>query len=284
MKYLQLLVLLILISSCCSTKSIAEATPKKTPEIVKIKDSINEDNNPIEETIPEPIEILENSEVTEPKNETAVFNHDAWTALLQKHVSSEGNVNYNGFKTNRKALLNYITNLSENMPNDSWSKDDKLAYWINGYNALTIDLILRHYPVNSIKDIKNPWDQRYWKLENKWYNLNEIEHQVLREMNEPRIHFAIVCASFSCPKLLNSAFTAVDLDNQLTNATKEFLIDSNRNEISENNLKLSKVFQWFSKDFKQNGSVIDFLNQYSDIKISAKAKKNFKDYNWDLNE
>ena len=103
-------------------------------------------------------------------------------------------------------------------------------------------------------------------------------------MDEPRIHFAIVCASFSCPKLQNEAFTSVNLEKQLTSATKEFLNDSKRNEISASNLKLSKIFQWFAKDFKQEGSLIDFLNQYSDIKISPNAKKRFMDYNWDLNE
>ena len=103
-------------------------------------------------------------------------------------------------------------------------------------------------------------------------------------MNEPRIHFAIVCASFSCPKLQNKAFEATNLYGQLTNATKSFLSDSKRNSISENNIELSKIFQWFSQDFNQNGSLIDFLNLYSDVKISEKAKKNFKDYDWTLNE
>ena len=103
-------------------------------------------------------------------------------------------------------------------------------------------------------------------------------------MNEPRIHFGIVCASYSCPKLQNEAFTALQLDAQLTAATKEFLADPNRNTITSDNIEVSKIFKWFSKDFKQNGSIIDFLNQYSDVQISSKAKTSFKDYNWNLNE
>ena len=103
-------------------------------------------------------------------------------------------------------------------------------------------------------------------------------------MDETRIHFAIVCASYSCPKLLNEAFKADTIEAQLTNATRQFLSDSERNTISENSLELSKIFQWFSKDFKQNGSLIDFINQYSGIKISENAKIKYKDYNWDLNE
>ena len=226
---------------------------------------------------------LQELEATIP-NSSESFDHSAWNVLLQKYVDSEGHVNYRGFKNNRSGLNEYISSLGENMPNDSWSKNDKLAYWINAYNALTVDLIVRNYPLKSIKDINNPWDQRLWQLGSKWYNLDEIEHQILRKMNEPRIHFGIVCASFSCPKLLNEAFIASRLEEQLTRATREFLADSKRNNISANEVKLSKIFQWFSKDFKQNGTLIDFLNRYSEITIAPNAKKRFKDYNWDLNE
>ncbi len=103
-------------------------------------------------------------------------------------------------------------------------------------------------------------------------------------MNEPRIHFAIVCASVSCPKLLNEAYTSKNLDVQLTKATKDFLADNTKNSISTDKLELSKIFQWFAKDFKQNGALIDFLNLNTDIKISNKAKTSYKDYNWNLNE
>ncbi|MGE5944889.1 MAG: DUF547 domain-containing protein, partial [Flavobacteriales bacterium] len=174
--------------------------------------------------------------------------------------------------------------LDKNTPKDNWKKEDKLAYWINAYNALTVDLIIRNYPIKSIKDIKNPWKQRLWKLGNTSYNLDEIEHDILRKMNEPRIHFAIVCASYSCPKLQNEAFVASKLESQLTMATKSFLADKNRNELSENSLKISKIFDWFSKDFKQKGSLIEFLNQYSNINISENAKIKYKEYNWSLNE
>lgn len=211
-------------------------------------------------------------------------NHNVWNTLLQKHVTEDGVVNYKGFKKERTEIQNYITSLSENMPLETWSKEAKLVYWINAYNAMTVDLILRNYPTKSIKDISKPWNQRLWKLGNKWYNLDEIEHKILRKMNEPRIHFAINCASFSCPPLLNEAFTERNLEAQLTQVTKVFLADSRRNTITANKLEISKIFKWFSKDFKQNGSLIDFLNKYSDIKINANAKKKYKDYDWNLNE
>lgn len=212
------------------------------------------------------------------------FNHSPWNSLLKKHVSNDGHVNYKTFKTDYKALGNYIKSLSAHTPQDSWTKEEKLAYWINAYNALTIDLILRHYPIKSIKDIKNPWSQRLWRLGKTWYNLNDIEHEILRKMDEPSIHFAIVCASVSCPKLSNEAFTSKNLEHQLTKATKDFLSDKTKNSISEGSIKISKIFQWFAKDFKQNGDLIDFLNRYLDIKISQKVKIGYKDYNWNLNE
>lgn len=210
--------------------------------------------------------------------------HDTWHALLQKHVSEDGKVNYLKIRQS-KLLQSYIKDLQEhNITLKTANKNEVLAYWINAYNALTIDLILKNYPLKSIKDIDKPWDQHLWKFNDKWLNLNDIEHKILRELEEPRIHFAIVCASESCPKLLNKAFTAKNLDEQLTQVTQTFLADTTKNKISENNIQLSKIFKWFAKDFKNNGSLIDFLNQYSDTKISPKAKKSFLDYDWSLNE
>jgi len=212
-------------------------------------------------------------------------NHELWNMLLGKHVSPKGNVDYNGFKQDSKNLSSYISALQANyLSIEEYSKAQKLAYWINAYNALTIDLILRSYPLNSIKDIQDPWDQRLWKFGDKWLNLNDIEHKILRKMDEPRIHFAIVCASESCPKLLNKAYLAKRLDEQLTIATKDFLSDASKNELSENSIKLSKIFKWFAKDFKADGSLIEFLNQYSEITINENANKRYKDYSWELND
>lgn len=210
--------------------------------------------------------------------------HKAWDGLLKAHVNEAGNVNYKALKENPQALNSYLSDLSDNPPKDSDSRNQKLAYWINAYNAFTLKLIVDHYPLKSIKDIKNPWDKKFFKIGDTDMSLNHIEHEILRKMNAPRIHFAIVCASYSCPKLQNEAFNAANLEQQLTDATKEFLADRNRNEISEKSIKISKIFDWFAKDFKNDGGLIDFLNQYSDITISSKAKKRFKDYNWALND
>ena len=261
-------------------KSEVEITPKisfETGEIIDIPDNYNP-NQKIKKDSSRFHQDLK-------KHERSL--HFLFDELLKKYVSDNGNVDYEGFKNSREKLLGYISILQNTFPKFDKlkpSKEQKLAYWINTYNALTIDLILQNYPLKSIKDIDKPWDQRLWKFGNKWLNLNDIEHQILRKMDEPRIHFAIVCASFSCPKLQNTAFTVSDIETQLTTATKEFLDDSTKNYISQNNLRLSKILKWFAKDFKTNGSLIDFLNKYTEIEISSKAKKSFKDYNWDLND
>lgn len=213
-----------------------------------------------------------------------VIDHSSWNNLLKKHVTASGKVNYKGFKADTDALQEYINYLGANVPNNTYSKEEKLAYWINAYNALTVDLIIRNHPIKSIKDIKKPWQKRLWHLGGKWYNLETIEHQILRKMNEPRIHFAIVCASVSCPKLQNHAYESSTIELQLTNATKEFLADKSRNELTKDSVKISKIFDWFSKDFKSEGSVINFINKFSDVNILPKSKISFKDYNWRLND
>jgi hypothetical protein len=210
--------------------------------------------------------------------------HGIWNDFLKTHVSSSGNVNYKSIQNSSKDLETYIATLQESTPTENWSRQEKLAYWINAYNALTIDLIIRNYPINSIKDIKRPWDQRIWQFGETPYSLNEIEHRILRTMNEPRIHFAIVCASVSCPKLQNEAFNAEKLEVQLNKATQAFLNDASKNKISTNSLELSKIFRWFAKDFTFEGGVVNFINKRTEVDISPNAKISYLDYNWDLNE
>jgi len=205
-------------------------------------------------------------------------------SLLKQFVNEKGIVDYKGILKNRKRLNIYLETLSENLPKEDWTKEDKLAYWMNTYNAFTIKLIIDNYPTKSIKNIKNAWNIRFFKLGAKWYNLSDIEHKILRKMNDPRIHFGINCASYSCPQLHNKAFTANNVNNELDYLAHQFINDTSRNTISEGHIQLSKIFQWYAKDFKTEGSLIDYLNKYSDITINSNAKKSFKKYNWNLNE
>lgn len=214
------------------------------------------------------------------------FDHSAWNKILTTHVSTQGNVNYKGIKKAEAELDAYLNEISSAVVDEkTWSKNEQLAFWINAYNAFTVKLILKHYPLKSIKDIGSPWDKKFFKIGGKKMNLNHIEHKILRvKFNEPRIHFAIVCASFSCPKLSNKAFTSSNVQNQLSSLTKGFVNDKKRNKITANKIEISEIFNWFKGDFTKKGSLIDFLNRYSLVKIKASAKISHLAYNWNLNE
>lgn len=217
-------------------------------------------------------------------NESNVVDHSAWDGLLKKYVADNGDVNYKGFKKDAKLLYNYIGYLATKVPSENWSKQEKLAYFINVYNANTIKLIIDNYPTKSIKDISSPWSKNRIKIGGEDFSLSDIEHEILRKMDEPRIHFAINCASVSCPKLLNSAYTSENVAQLLDKATKGFIANSKKNIISEHRLQLSKIFQWYKSDFTKNGSLIDYINQYSKVKIQKNATISFLDYDWNLNE
>lgn len=212
------------------------------------------------------------------------IDHSTWDQFLKKHVDANGNVNYEGIKKDETELKTYLNQFVNNTPKSSWTKNEKLAYWINAYNAFTIKLIVDNYPLKSIKDIENPWDKKFIPSGGQLISLNHIEHEILRKMSEPRIHFAINCASVSCPKLLNEAFVAVTLDSQLNKVAKGFINNSKKNELAKNEIKISKIFKWFDKDFEKNGSIIDFLNSYSNVKIDSNAKIGYLDYNWNINK
>ncbi|CDF78109.1 conserved hypothetical protein (DUF547) [Formosa agariphila KMM 3901] len=218
-----------------------------------------------------------------PKDILPAVDHAQWSDLLSKHVTDEGNVDYKGFKSDEEALQAYLKILKENPPSEFWSEKEVLAYWINVYNAFTVRLILDNPSVKSIKDIKEPWDKKFILIGKKWYSLGDIEHNILRKMNEPRIHFAINCASYSCPILLNTAYTAERLDAQLEVASYRFVTDASKNAITKEAIQISKIFEWFAEDFEEQGGVISFLNTYSTVEIDADAEVTYKDYNWSLN-
>ena len=210
--------------------------------------------------------------------------HEVWNNLLQEYVDQDGNVNYSGFKEAENRLDNYLDLLSQNPPSNSWKKNEKLAYYINLYNAATVKLIVDHYPVKSIRDIPGRWKKRWISVGRITTSLNDIEHKILRKMDEPRIHFAINCASYSCPKLLNVAFTSQNMEQLLSKSTTDFVNDSTRNQFEENSAKLSKIFRWYKSDFTKNSSLIDYINTYLENPIAIDARIEYLDYDWNLNE
>ncbi|CAN5310010.1 DUF547 domain-containing protein [soil metagenome] len=219
--------------------------------------------------------------------------HKDWNELLQKYVSDDGNVDYKGFIKDKERLIIYLSSLKTNPPDkDLWSSEDQLSYWINAYNAFTVKLIVDNYPLKSIQDLNSSpqskntiWHKQFIKIGKQYLSLDEIEHNILRkDFKEPRIHFAINCASFSCPPLRNEAFVAERLEEQLHEMAVTFINDPKRNKLNIHKVKVSKIFDWFKEDFVQQSSLIDYLNKYSKVKIDANATINYMEYNWSLNE
>ena len=215
---------------------------------------------------------------------TQKMDHSSWTAILQSYVTDKGDVNYKSLQNNRTVLNGYLNALASNVPDKNWSTSEKKAYWINAYNAYTVQLILDNYPIQSIKDLKDPWGQKFITLNDETLTLNTIEHKILRPMGDSRIHFAIVCASESCPKLLNCAFEAETIDSQLDQAAHEFINDPTKNSITPSKITISKIFKWFKSDFPKGVDFIKYLNSYSTVQISPEAKINHQNYNLALNE
>jgi len=178
--YTLLLTTLLFLISCGSTKKIVS-------EKQVIKEVITDTIVQIEEIIDTTLEIeeptiIKEEDINNIKNKVEQFNHTIFNTLLEQNVSKTGETNYRGFIKKKTIFKSYLTALSENLPTEKWTKEDKLAYWMNTYNAFTIKLIIDNYPTQSIKDIKNAWDSRFFRLGKKWYNLSEIEHKILRKI------------------------------------------------------------------------------------------------------
>jgi len=209
--------------------------------------------------------------------------NDEFDALLRKYVNTSGKVNYQGLKNEEGKLDAYLQKLEKTNIEKNWSQNKTLAFWINAYNANTIKLILKNYPVKSIMDLNNgkPWDVKWIKINRRTLSLNNIENDIIRlKYKEPRIHFAVNCAAKSCPPLLNKAWTEGNLNSNLERQTKSFINNSNYNTITAGKVEVSKIFDWYGKDF---GELKTYLNKYSSTKIGAGTSVNFKTYNWDLN-
>lgn len=227
------------------------------------------------------------------QTDKAFHQHEKWDQLTKKYVTDDGFVNYKGFTKDSTKLNSYLNDLSNNHPNDKWTSGEKKAFWINAYNAFTIQLIIRNYPVKSIQDlggsiyrVNTTWDIKFIKICDQTYDLNNIEHNILRkEWDDARVHAVVNCASVSCPALRKGAFTGDKVEEQMDEQMKSFINDKTKNTITEDKAEVSSLFKWFSGDFKNNApSVIAYINKYSKVKIKPGTELVYKDYDWSLNE
>ncbi|OIQ37038.1 MAG: hypothetical protein BM555_01655 [Crocinitomix sp. MedPE-SWsnd] len=210
------------------------------------------------------------------------LDHKIWDELLKRHVSSSGRVDYRGFKGDSR-FNKYLIYLAANHPNSEWNTNETMAYWINAYNAFTIKTIIDNYPVKSIMNIDKAWDKKNINLGTKTYSLSQIENDILRKMGDARIHFAINCASESCPKLLNKAFNNDNLQRYLKQTTTDFLNDESKNNFKSNPIKISKIFEWYKEDFSK-GDIISYINKHSTLNLPSDSKIEYLEYDWSLND
>jgi hypothetical protein len=238
--------------------------------------------------------------------------HASWESLLKKNINSINNgastaVDYAAFKDDRAKLQGYLKQLGKVSQSefDAWSTSKQLAFLINTYNAWTVEFILTKYPdLESIKDLgsffNSPWDKAFIPLLGKTVSLNDIEHGLIRgsgRYNDPRIHFAVNCASIGCPALREEAYTGDKLEQQLTEQTERFLADTSRNYIKGDNFYISSIFKWYGEDFEKGfrgtKSIQGFVALYANVLDLTAAQKTalnkanltikFLDYDWKLN-
>jgi hypothetical protein len=241
--------------------------------------------------------------------------HGAWTALLRQHVrllrgGQASHVHYAGFAADRTALKAYLDSLAavSSAAFAAWSRAERQAFLINAYNAFTVELILTRYPdLKSIKDLgsllNSPWKPKWITLLGAKVSLDDIEHAMLRkrgDYDDPRLHFAVNCASVGCPALREEAFVASRLDAQTDEQTLRFMSDRtcNRYNAQRGRLELSKIFDWYGEDFRLGhrsiASLPAFAGRYAEQLADAPADRErirsgavdiaFADYDWALND
>jgi hypothetical protein len=248
------------------------------------------------------------------------FSYQYYADILRAYVDDQGMVDYAALKQNRGPLDAFVTRIAnlESGVYDKWSEKEKIAFWINAYNALTLRAIIDHYPIkasllrsvrfpkNSIRQIPGVWDKLQFKVMGREITLDGIEHDTLRaNFNEPRIHMALVCAAMGCPPLRNEPFIAGKLDMQLDDQARRFFNDPQKFSIDRktNTIHLSPIFKWFGEDFvnkygtekafsgfsEQERAVLNFITHYSEDGGNAYLMKGgfsqeYLNYDWSLNE
>ena len=232
---------------------------------------------------------------------TAVIDHSDWQYLLEEYVISDDPsgvnlVDYQNLLEDDKAVLDrYIDQLSSIDPR-TYNRAEQHAYWINLYNALTVQLIIENYPAESITKLGasplsfGPWDDNIITLAETGLSLNDIEHGILRPLwNDYRVHFAVNCASIGCPNLQAMAFTADNSEALLDQAAGAYLAHPRGARFEDGTLILSSIFDWYGIDFGDDqGQVLETLSQHAPSAIANELAEYADDityeYNWQLND
>jgi hypothetical protein len=239
---------------------------------------------------------------TNDANATMTVDHSAWERILTMYlVPSPDRINRFAYgrvnAADKKALKAYLAAL-QNVKVTALKADEQRAFWINLYNALTIDVVLDRYPVKTIKDISlgggffasGPWKKPLAKVEGKALSLDNVEHDILRKVwNDPRVHYAVNCASMSCPNLMAKAFTAANLDEMLTQGAKDYVNHPRGVRVGGSKVTLSRIYSWYRSDFgASDAEILRHIAKYAAPPLK-KALAGIEtidgyDYDWSLNE
>jgi len=248
------------------------------------------------------------------------FSYEDYGRVLQKYVDKNGLVAYTQLKANQDDLKSYLKRVADldRAEYNKWGDNDRIAFWVNAYNGITLKAIVDHYPIksswwtsrfypkNSIRQIDGVWDALKWDVMGSRMTLDGIEHETLRKhFNEPRIHMALVCAAMSCPELRNEPYVGFRFDKQLKDQTRQFLEKPKNFRIDRRSKRvyLSSIFKWFGEDFvktygpksgfehldENERAVLNFISRHlskanREYLTGAKVKVSYLDYDWSLNE
>ena len=234
------------------------------------------------------------------KGSTKTIDHSAWDKLLKTYVHKNtaglNEVDYKAFKKSGHATLKSYLRLLQSTNVKTLDRGEQFAFWVNLYNAKTIEVILSKYPVSSIKKIKSgifspgPWKLKNMKVNGETLTLDDVEHKILRGLwGDPRIHYAVNCASIGCPNLAREAFTSANHQNLLDAGARAYVNSPRGVEVSGGRVKASKIYKWFKKDFGGNErGILKHLRLYAAPKLATKLKSARSiysyDYNWSLND
>ena len=233
---------------------------------------------------------------------TRTIDHSNWADFLQTYVKQSldgvNRIDYAGVSESHRVDLQAYISKMEKISISEYRRDEQFAYWVNLYNALTVKIVLEHYPVDSIRNIKlskglfskGPWDKKLLSIEGEEISLNDIEHRILRPIwNDPRIHYAVNCASVGCPNLQQQAFSSDNLQELLDKAAHDYINHPRGVGLERNRLIVSSIYVWFESDFGGSGAgVISHLKQHANVPLAKaleKVKKISGDrYDWSLND
>lgn len=234
-----------------------------------------------------------------------LMDFEVWNALLQQYVNEHGQVDYQAWKTEQpQTLKSWLNSLESISFESSLTRQEQLALWINLYNAFMVATILERYPIDSIRPViwgipnwvafLRLFQRRMHRFSRQIYSLSDIENSILRgQLQEPRIHFALVCASIGCPLLRAEAYRSGDVEQQLTDDAKRFINnpDKVRYNAPTGTLYCSKIFKWYRQDFlKVAGSVPEYIRTYlrsdtlAEHRLTASTSIAYLDYDWHLNQ